>query len=220
MKLLIPELRASLPPLYSQENVPDPVVHAKFFTPDSNWTWYVTEGQAEDHDFRFFGYVCGMEEEWGYFVLSELESVRGPLGLEIERDLYFEPGPFTQVRGGSAATVVDEARGSRRVVEVIRERSTRYTKESEMIFIVVAYEVTELTRIVEADTVEEAIALAYHGSATNWTEWSETTLGTNGIEVVFAECGESVYDAGTRASMPTEDFEGAWQCPNDRSHRG
>ena len=80
-----------------------------------------------------------------------------------------------------------------------------------MIFIVVAYEVTELTRIVEADTVEEAIALAYHGSATNWTEWSETTLGTNGVEVVFAECGESVYDAGTRASMPVEDFEGAWQ---------
>jgi hypothetical protein len=99
MKLLIPELRASLPPLYSQENVPDPVVHAKFFTPDSNWTWYVTEGQAEDHDFRFFGYVCGMQEEWGYFVLSELQSVRGPLGLEIERDLYFEPGPFTQVMG-------------------------------------------------------------------------------------------------------------------------
>ena len=89
-----------------------------------------------------------------------------------------------------------------------------------MIFVVVAYEVTELTRIVEADTVEEAIALTYHGSATNWTEWSEMTLGTNGIEVVFAECGESVYDAGTRASMPTEDFEGAWQCPNDRSHRG
>ncbi len=29
------------------------------------------------HDFRFFGYVCGIEEEWGYFVLSGLESVRG-----------------------------------------------------------------------------------------------------------------------------------------------
>src|ERR1035437_6478878 len=99
MKLLIAELRASLPPLYSQEKLLDPVVHAKFFTPDSNWTWYVTEGQAEDHDFRFFGCVCGMQEEWGYFVLSELESVRGPLGLEIERDLYFEPGPFTQVMG-------------------------------------------------------------------------------------------------------------------------
>ena len=80
-----------------------------------------------------------------------------------------------------------------------------------MIFIVVAYEVTELTRIVEADTVEEAIALAYRGSETDWSEWSETTLGTNGIEVVFTESGESVYDAGTRASMPIEDFEGAWQ---------
>ena len=97
MKLLPAELRASLPPLYAQEKMTDPIVHAKFFTPDSNWTWYVTEGEAEEDDFRFFGYVCGMEEEWGYFVLSELESVRGPLGLPIERDLYFRSGPFKKV---------------------------------------------------------------------------------------------------------------------------
>ena len=38
-----------------------------------------------------------MEEEWGYFVLSELESVRGPLGLAIEPDLHFTSGPFTKV---------------------------------------------------------------------------------------------------------------------------
>jgi hypothetical protein len=38
-----------------------------------------------------------MDDEWGYFVLSELESARGPLGLPIERDLYFEPAPFTKV---------------------------------------------------------------------------------------------------------------------------
>jgi hypothetical protein len=95
MKLLTAELRASLPPLYAQEKVPDP--HPKFFTPDSNWTWYVTEGEAEEGEFRFFGYVCGLEEEWGYFVLSELESVRGPLGLPLERDLHFTPGPFSQV---------------------------------------------------------------------------------------------------------------------------
>ena len=97
MKLLTAELLANLPPLYAQEKIPDPVVHAKFFTPDSNWTWYVTEGEADGDDFRFFGYVCGMEEEFGYFVLSDLESARGPMGLEIERDLHFEPGPFTQV---------------------------------------------------------------------------------------------------------------------------
>jgi len=32
-----------------------------------------------------------------YTALSDLESVRGPLGLPIERDLYFEPGPFKEV---------------------------------------------------------------------------------------------------------------------------
>src|SRR5258707_6542550 len=79
----------------ARRKVPDPIVHVKFFTPYSNWTWYVTEGEAEEDDFRFFGYVCGMEEEWGYFVLSELESARGPLGLPIERHLHFTPGPFS-----------------------------------------------------------------------------------------------------------------------------
>jgi hypothetical protein len=38
MELLTAELRKCLPPLYSQENTKDPVVHIKFFTPDSNWT--------------------------------------------------------------------------------------------------------------------------------------------------------------------------------------
>jgi hypothetical protein len=97
MELLTAELRASLPALYSQEHKSDPIVHCKFFTPDSNWTWYVTEGSAEEKDYRFFGYVRGMENEWGYFVLSELELARGPLGLPIERDLYFAPSPFSQV---------------------------------------------------------------------------------------------------------------------------
>src|ERR1035438_3746491 len=97
MELLPEELRQRLPKLYAQEKVPDVVAHAKYFTPDSNWTWFVTEGEEDGDDFRFFGYVIGFEEEWGYFVLSELESVRGPLGLAIERDLYFRPAPFSEV---------------------------------------------------------------------------------------------------------------------------
>jgi hypothetical protein len=97
MELLTAELRAQLPALYSQEHNQDPTVLCKFFTPDSNWTWLVTEGAAQDDDFLFFGYVIGLEEEWGYFVLSELESGHGPLGLSIERDLHFQSGPFSQV---------------------------------------------------------------------------------------------------------------------------
>ena len=97
MKLLTEDLRNVLPRLYSQQEEADPMVYAKFFTPDSSWTWYVTEGEPDGDDFRFFGYVRGLEEEWGYFLLSELESVRGPLNLPVERDLYFHPGQFTDV---------------------------------------------------------------------------------------------------------------------------
>lgn len=99
MKLLTDELREEIPPLYSQEGVEDPIVRCKFFTPDSNWTWYVVEGQPEeDGEWRFFGFVVGLESEWGYFLLSELESVRGPWSLKIERDVMFEPAPFSEVK--------------------------------------------------------------------------------------------------------------------------
>ncbi|MEW6058056.1 MAG: DUF2958 domain-containing protein [Bdellovibrionota bacterium] len=91
MELLTDELRSQLPPLYAQEKVKDPMVHAKFFTPWTHWTWYVTEGSEEEGDFIFFGYVAGDFGEWGYFSLNELESVRGPGGLTIERDLHFTP---------------------------------------------------------------------------------------------------------------------------------
>lgn len=97
MELLPAEVRAELPKLYSQEGNRDPIVHLKYFTPDSSWTWYATEGEEDEGDFRFFGLVLGFEREWGYFVLSELESARGPLGLPIERDLHFTPAPLSEV---------------------------------------------------------------------------------------------------------------------------
>jgi hypothetical protein len=96
MKLLTDELRAQLPPLYAQEGVSDPIVYAKLFTPWTSWTWYITEGSQED-DFIFFCYVIGQEREWGYFSLAELESVRGPAGLTIERDLHFTAKPRSEI---------------------------------------------------------------------------------------------------------------------------
>ena len=98
MKLLTNELRAKLPPLYSQEAEADPVVYAKFFLPGTGWTWYVTEGSPQEEDFLFFGFVVGLDSEFGYFLLSELESVRSPLlGLPVERDLTFHEGRLTDV---------------------------------------------------------------------------------------------------------------------------
>jgi len=83
MKLLDDQLRARLPPLYAQEAAPEPVVFAKFFMPATGWTWYVTEGSEQEGDFLFFGFVVGLESEFGYFLLSELESVRNRLGLQV-----------------------------------------------------------------------------------------------------------------------------------------
>src|SRR5690348_5126606 len=97
MKLLTDELRARLPPLYSQEAEAEPMVYAKFFLPGTAWTWYVTEGQEQEGDFLFFGFVAGLDSEFGYFLLSELESVRSALGLPAERDLYFKEGKLTDV---------------------------------------------------------------------------------------------------------------------------
>jgi hypothetical protein len=97
MKLLTDELRARLPPLYSQEAEPDPTVYAKFILPGTGWTWYVTEGSEQEGDFLFFGFVVGLESEFGYFLLSELETVRTSLGLAVERDLHFPEGKLTDV---------------------------------------------------------------------------------------------------------------------------
>jgi hypothetical protein len=95
MKLLTQEIRKKLPPLYSQEDKGGKaVVHLKLFTPDSNWTWLATEFDGED---TFFGLVEGHEKELGYFSLKELESVRGALGLPIERDLYFQPKTLEEI---------------------------------------------------------------------------------------------------------------------------
>jgi Protein of unknown function (DUF2958) len=95
MELLPAEIRAQLPVLYAQSESSDAIVYVKFFTPDSNWTWYATEFDGED---TFFGLVQGFEEELGYFSLSELQEYRGALGIGIERDLHFKPTPLSQLR--------------------------------------------------------------------------------------------------------------------------
>jgi len=100
MKLLTKAIAAKLPKLYQQDGKGDEaIVYAKFFTPDAQWTWYVTEGEMnEDGDFEFFGLTIGFEAELGYFNLSQLQEVRGQLGLPIERDLHFKRTTMGEVR--------------------------------------------------------------------------------------------------------------------------
>ena len=77
MKLLTKALRKKLPPLYANEDEPDPMVICKFFYPVHHWSWYAMEFDGDD---VFFGFVDGDFPELGYFRLSELMENRDELG--------------------------------------------------------------------------------------------------------------------------------------------
>ena len=83
----------------------------KLFNPCGAGTWLVTELDPEDTSVAFgladLGFGC---PEAGSFSLKELEAFKGPFGLGIERDLYFE-GKF------SLAVYAEAARAAGRIVE-------------------------------------------------------------------------------------------------------
>ena len=95
MKLITEELRKALPALYSQENEKDPMVVCKFFAVWTSWKWYGIEFDGKD---TFFGYVAGDYPELGYFSLSELQNLKGPMDLSIERDMYFKPIRLSEIK--------------------------------------------------------------------------------------------------------------------------
>lgn len=95
MKLMTKELEKKFEkyPLGSQDGLLGQAkVIAKFFNPMGVGTWFITEAEKqEDGDYEMFGYChLGDDEfaEFGYVMLSELQAIKGPLGMGIERDLY------------------------------------------------------------------------------------------------------------------------------------
>ncbi len=99
-KLMTKELGDTIPALYANENVEDydtVVAPAKLFSPYSNWTWYITEWQAETG--LRFGLVEGFETDLGYFDLTELAEATVFGGVPaVERDLYWEPQTLGEIR--------------------------------------------------------------------------------------------------------------------------
>lgn len=83
-----------LPKLYSTEETPlkDKVIHMHFFL--GGCDWYVAEFDGQD---IFFGYVIlnGDRDmaEWGNFSFEEIKKLKLASGLEVDRDLHWEPKP-------------------------------------------------------------------------------------------------------------------------------
>jgi hypothetical protein len=67
-----------------------PVV--KLFTPDAQCTWLLSELDPDEPDIAFG--LCDLgfgTPELGSVRISELEAIRGQLGLPVERDRFFKP---------------------------------------------------------------------------------------------------------------------------------
>lgn len=94
MELMTKEILKALPKLGATSDMEETPIIVKYFTPIlSRWYWYVLEGEKQENgDILFFGLVEGLDHgsrEYGYFSLSELESIALPFEFKIERDLYF-----------------------------------------------------------------------------------------------------------------------------------
>ena len=92
MKLITKEIEEKFNkhPFGSQDGLGgDSEVLVKYFNPAGAGTWLITEAEKqEDGDWILYGYCHIFEWEWGTVSLKELENIKGPFGLGIERDLY------------------------------------------------------------------------------------------------------------------------------------
>lgn len=70
----------------------DPIPVVKLFTPDASATWLLTELNPDNPDLAFGLCDLGLgSPELGYVSLTEIASIRGRLGVPVERDRFFAP---------------------------------------------------------------------------------------------------------------------------------
>ncbi len=101
------EKAAKTYPLGSQDGKgEDAVAWLKFFNPVGRYTFYVTEAAQEEYDhgpdWTFYGWCesnLGPDcDEWGYNTLGEIQSVKLPFGMGIERDRHFTPETVAAIK--------------------------------------------------------------------------------------------------------------------------
>lgn len=86
-----------------------PVV--KYFCPWGAGTWLISEAEIQGEEIILFG-LCDLgfgTPEIGSVLLSELESLKGPFGMTIERDIHFTSDK-------SLSAYADEARANGRIM--------------------------------------------------------------------------------------------------------
>ncbi|MGE0052010.1 MAG: DUF2958 domain-containing protein [Arcobacter sp.] len=99
MNKLIPKnLLNRIPKLYETEEQNNPIAYVKLFL--DGWTWFITEISIDNN--ICFGYVISpFGTELGYFSLEEIKSIKGTLGIGVERDLSFKPTKLSIIKKAS-----------------------------------------------------------------------------------------------------------------------
>ncbi len=71
------------------------VIHTALYIAESGWTFYIAEFDSEKEE--LFGFVNGLEQEWRYYTLYELnEIIEG--GWQMVFDTYFQPQKFSELK--------------------------------------------------------------------------------------------------------------------------
>ena len=98
MELIPQEVKQQIPKLYENEEQNNSIAYVKLFL--DSWTWYITEISI-DNDICFGYVVSPFGAELGYFSLNEIKSIKGSLGLDVERDLFFKPTRLSLIKKAS-----------------------------------------------------------------------------------------------------------------------
>ena len=118
MNIIPDEILLDLPAIGSTDGQgADAVALVKLFTPWSSWTWHLTEASRKGDDVIMFGLVDGHEKELGYVSLNEITSIRGPMGLAIERDLFWSPKKLGDIAPELFLSMEEADQGTVRSVE-------------------------------------------------------------------------------------------------------
>ena len=89
MKLMTKEIKKQATGQYEQGSDMEQKVVAKYFDPMGSWKWFLMNKKKDDS--YCWGIVKGFEVEMGSFSIDELENIKLPFGLGIERDTMFKP---------------------------------------------------------------------------------------------------------------------------------
>ena len=89
MKLMTKEIQKKAEKQYDLGSDMEQMVVAKFFDPMGSWKWFLMNKHKDDN--YCWGIVKGISVEVGSFNIEELQNLKLPFGMAVERDLYFEP---------------------------------------------------------------------------------------------------------------------------------